>query len=121
MFVCNFGENNMNNDILLVSVLINNYNKGAYLKKCLQSISDQSYENIEVIFWDDNSTDNSRDIFIEWCDTLDKDGNIKARHFTTYERFGCCLNKCIPLGLTRWAALLKCTGDYVAILDSDDW
>ena len=43
----------------LVSVLINNYNKENYCEKAVKSILSQTYNNIEIIFADDGSTDNS--------------------------------------------------------------
>lgn len=43
----------------LVSILINNYNKENYCAAALKSAAKQTYENIEIIFFDDNSSDNS--------------------------------------------------------------
>ena len=42
-----------------ISILITNYNKEKFLKKCLNSIKNQNYKNYEVILFDDCSTDNS--------------------------------------------------------------
>ena len=42
-----------------VSILIANYNGQNYVKRCIKSCLNQTYDNIEVIFVDDNSTDNS--------------------------------------------------------------
>ena len=47
----------------LVSVVINCYNGESYLEECLTSIQNQTYQNWEVIFWDNHSTDNSKQIF----------------------------------------------------------
>ena len=44
---------------ILVSILINNYNKQNYCKQALKSAITQDYKNIEVIFYDDGSNDNS--------------------------------------------------------------
>ena len=49
----------------LVSILINNYNKQNYCKQALKSAINQNYKNIEVIFYDDNSNDNSLKNIIE--------------------------------------------------------
>ena len=53
----------MNNDLKeknpLVSVLLPVYNTENYLKKCIESVLNQNYENIELIIIDDGSTDNS--------------------------------------------------------------
>ena len=43
----------------LVSILINNYNKQNYCKQALQSAVNQNYKKIEIIFYDDNSSDSS--------------------------------------------------------------
>jgi glycosyltransferase involved in cell wall biosynthesis len=43
----------------LVSVLVANYNKEKYINRCLKSLKKQTYKNFEVIFFDDNSADNS--------------------------------------------------------------
>ena len=45
-----------------ISILITNYNKQKFLKKCLDSIYKQSYNNYEIILFDDCSKDNSLDI-----------------------------------------------------------
>ena len=47
---------------ILVSVLINNYNNEKFLKKSIDSCLNQTYKNLEVIIFDDNSTDNSKKI-----------------------------------------------------------
>lgn len=50
----------------LVSILIYNYNYGKYLSECFQSALDQSYPNIEILFSDNASDDNSWDIAIDF-------------------------------------------------------
>ena len=45
-----------------ISVIVNCFNGEKYLEKCLKSIINQKYSNIEIIFFDNFSTDNSRDI-----------------------------------------------------------
>ena len=42
-----------------VSVIVINYNNAKYIDKCIKSLIAQSYKNIEIIFIDDNSNDNS--------------------------------------------------------------
>ena len=49
----------------LVSILINNYNKQNYCKQALKSAITQNYQNIEIIFYDDSSNDNSLNNIIE--------------------------------------------------------
>jgi len=55
-----------NNEKPLVSILIYNYNYGKYLAECFQSALDQSYPNIEILFSDNASDDNSWDIAIDF-------------------------------------------------------
>ena len=43
----------------LVSILIANYNNAEYIADCINSLKRQSYKNIEIIFFDDRSKDNS--------------------------------------------------------------
>lgn len=45
-----------------VSVLVANYNNSIYLNRCIKSIQNQNYNNIQIIVVDDNSTDNSIEI-----------------------------------------------------------
>ena len=47
----------------LVSIVVNCFNGEKYLKKTLNSIQKQKYENWELIFWDNQSTDKSKAIF----------------------------------------------------------
>jgi glycosyltransferase involved in cell wall biosynthesis len=58
----------MHNNVPLVSILIHNYNYGRYLRQCLDSAFSQSYPNIEVIFADNASTDESWKIALEYAD-----------------------------------------------------
>ena len=41
------------------SILIANYNNAIFIKDCIQSLKKQTYKNLEIIFFDDNSKDNS--------------------------------------------------------------
>ena len=46
----------------LVSIVINCYNGEKYLRKSVESVLDQTYQNFELIFWDNQSTDQSKNI-----------------------------------------------------------
>jgi len=54
----------------LVSIIINNYNYGHFLREAIESALNQTYPNIEVIVVDDGSTDNSREIIAEYEDRI---------------------------------------------------
>ena len=46
----------------LISVIVNCYNGEKFLNKCIKSILNQTYENFEIIFWDNKSNDDSQTI-----------------------------------------------------------
>ena len=90
----------------LVSVIIPVYNVRPYLNEALDSVLDQSYENLEIIIIDDGSTDGSSEL----CDEYGKkDARICVIH---QDNRG--------LSAARNAGLDHMTGDLVAFLDSDD-
>lgn len=90
-----------------VSVIVPVYNVSGYLNKCIDTLTDQTYTNIEIILVDDGSTDNSGEI----CDEeAEKDSRIKVIHK-------------INGGLSdaRNEGILKASGDYLLFVDSDDY
>ncbi|WP_071459768.1 glycosyltransferase family 2 protein [Bacillus massilinigeriensis] len=89
-----------------VSIIIAAYNTSKYIKKCIDSILKQTYENFEVIIVDDCSTDNTMEIIKGY-----QDSRIKA--FINEENKG-------P-SFSRNRAISLSVGEYIAILDSDDW
>jgi glycosyltransferase involved in cell wall biosynthesis len=86
-----------------VSILMNGYNSEKYLKEAIDSIYAQTYNDWEIIFIDNCSTDNTKEI-------VDSYDNIK--YFKTKTN--------IPLGEARNFGLTKCKGEYLAFLDTDD-
>ena len=50
----------------MISIIVPVYNTGKYLKECLDSLIEQTYQDIEILLIDDGSTDNSRDICMEY-------------------------------------------------------
>lgn len=91
----------------LISIIVPVYNVEKYLEKCLDSITNQTYKNLEIIVIDDGSTDKSGII----CDKYaQKDNRIKVIHK---------LNG--GLSDARNAGLDICTGDYIGFVDSDDY
>lgn len=89
----------------LVSVLMNCYNGGKYLRAALDSILAQTYQNWEVIFWDNQSTDDSAAI----CKSY---GDPRIRYFYAGEH--------TELGAARIQAFQQIYGELVAVLDADD-
>jgi glycosyltransferase involved in cell wall biosynthesis len=95
----------MNN--ILVSIIVPIYNSEDFLDKCIQSIINQTYKNIEIILVNDGSTDTSEKICNEYAVI---DSRIKTIHK---------INK--GLVSSRKAGLEISTGDYVLYIDGDDW
>ena len=97
-------QNNSNN-YPLVSIIMNCYNGQTYLAVAVKSILSQKYRNFEVIFWDNQSHDNSAFIYKSF-----KDKRLKyyyAKKHTTLYR-------------ARNLAIKKAKGKLIAFLDTDD-
>lgn len=91
----------------LVSVIMPVYNAEAYLERCLNSVLDQSYDQLEIILVDDGSTDSSSSI----CDS----------YATTDSRI-CVIHKDNGgLSSARNRGLESIHGDYIMYVDSDDF
>lgn len=90
-----------------ISILIPVFNTEETLKRCLDSVLNQTLEDIEIIITNDGSRDNSQNIIEEYAK---KDNRIK---FFIQENSG--------LGATRNNGIEMATGEYIAFLDSDDW
>ena len=90
-----------------ISIIVPVYKVEQYLEKCVNSITNQIYKNLEIILVDDGSPDSSPDL----CDKLAKqDKRIKVIH----KQNG-------GVSSARNEGLKQATGDYVAFVDSDDW
>lgn len=90
----------------LISVLIPVYQAKEYLEECMDSVLNQSYQNIEVVLVDDGSTDGSEII----CENYAKaNPNVKVIH---QENGG--------LPYSRNVGIDNAQGDYIAFLDADD-
>lgn len=91
----------------LISVIVPIYNVEKYLRKCVDSLINQTYKNLEIILVDDGSPDNCPKI----CDEYAKqDSRIKVIH---KENGG--------LSDARNAGMNIATGEYISFIDSDDW
>lgn len=90
----------------LISVIIPVYNVRPYLQEAINSVLNQSYQNLEIILIDDGSTDGSGKI----CDAYAKrDSRIRVFHQTNR-----------GLSVARNAGIDRCRGEMIAFLDSDD-
>ena len=90
-----------------ISVIVPIYNVEQYLHQCIDSIIGQSFNNLEIILVNDGSTDKSGDICEEYAKVDSRIKIIKKENG----------------GLTsaRRAGIEKATGDYVVVVDGDDW
>ena len=89
-----------------ISVIVNFHNSEKYIKECINSILCQTYENLEIILWDNCSDDKSIEIVKGF-----KDNRIK--YFYN--------NKKDSLYNARNKAIKASSGELIAFLDSDDW
>lgn len=88
----------------MVSIIMNCYNGSEFLREAIDSVYSQKYQNWEIIFWDNGSTDNSAEIAQSYDDRI--------RYYYSSIR--------VPLYCSRNDALKKANGEYIAFLDCDD-
>lgn len=96
--------NNLPND--KISVIVPIYNVEKYIDKCLKSIVNQTYKNLEILLINDGSTDNSGSICDKWTEF---DSRIKVLH---------CENKGVSTARNRGINIA--TGKFIAFCDPDD-
>lgn len=89
----------------LVSIIINCYNGEKFLEKSIRSVFKQTHPNWEIIFFNNNSKDNSEKIIKKFSDR-------RIRYF--------CSNKTYNLYKARNIAISKSRGEYICFLDTDD-
>ena len=90
----------------LVTIAIASYNNSQYIERCVDSVINQTYKNIEVLIVDDGSTDDTKAV----CEPYHKDNHIC---FVSKENGG--------LSSVRQMALDLATGDYICFIDADDY
>jgi len=90
----------------LISVNICTYNRADFIEEAIKSALEQTYTNIEIIVTDDASTDNTKEI-------VESFNNPKIKYFKNETNLGISKN--------RDVALSKSSGEYIAVLDSDDF
>ena len=91
----------------LISIIVPIYNVEKYLRQCLDSIRDQSYQNFECLLINDGSPDNSADICKEYVS--------KDPRFRYIEKENGGVSSARNLGLEH------SKGEYITFIDSDDW
>lgn len=91
----------------LISIIIPIYNTQQYLSRCLESVINQTYKNLEIILINDGATDNSLSICQKY---KSKDSRIVLLNQQNSGQ-----------ALARNNALDIAKGDYIAFIDSDDW
>lgn len=96
-----------NNDKILVSVIVPVYNAEKYLKKCVESIVNQTYKNIEIILINDGSMDGSL--------SLCTDFNKKDSRIRVIDKENSGVSAARNLGIAR------AEGKYLCFVDSDDF
>jgi glycosyltransferase involved in cell wall biosynthesis len=89
----------------MISVIVNVYNGEKYIKKCLDSIINQTYKNLEILIINDGSTDDTLKI----CQSYE-DKRIKIIN-----------QKNIGISLSRNVGIDNATGEYLFFVDSDDY
>ena len=94
-------------NLSFISVIVPVYNMQNFLSQCIESIINQTYENLEIILVDDGSTDGSSKICDEYAQ---KDKRVTVIH---KENGG--------LSDARNFGLAVATGDYISFVDSDDY
>ena len=91
------------------SVVIANYNNEKYIEKCINSLKSQTYDDIEIIFFDDNSSDNSLDVVKNFSNIKIIENKEKSNYAS--------LNQ---LNAFKKAINLS-NGELIFFLDSDDF
>ena len=92
----------------IISIIVPVYNTSSYLDKCLESLVNQTFNNIEIICINDASTDNSLSILQKWSR---KDRRVKIIDSPINRKIGAARN----LGIKA------ATGKYLGFVDSDDY
>lgn len=90
-----------------ISVIIPVYNTELYLRRCLESVINQTYTNLQIIIIDDGSTDNSLKICTEYA----QNDNRLIVYSQNNRGVSAARNKGLDMA----------TGDYIAFVDSDDF
>lgn len=91
----------------LISIVVPIYNVEGYVRRCFESVTNQTWKDFEVIVIDDGSMDKSGEICDEYAQ---KDTRFKVFHQSNQ-----------GIGKTRLGGIQKAVGEYVVWADADDW
>ena len=95
----------MNDELLLISVIMPNYNYGQFIEESICSVLNQTYKNLELIIIDNYSDDNTDEVISKFSDN-----RMRVYKF----------NNNGVIAASRNFGISKCNGDIVAFIDSDD-
>lgn len=90
-----------------VSIIVPVYNVAEYLEQCLDSVVNQTLQDVEIILVNDGSTDNSEEICRKYADR-----DSRVRLITQFNQ---------GLAAARQTGLDAACGEYIGFVDSDDW
>ena len=91
----------------LISIIVPVYNAAIYLPQCIESLQNQTYQNLQIICVNDGSKDNSWEIL---------------HHFEKSDKRIILINKNNEgVSAARNSGLLSALGDYIMFVDADDW
>lgn len=90
-----------------ISVIVAVYNTEKYVERCLNSLLNQTYQNLEIIVVEDDSTDNSKEVLKKYSH------NDKVKLIYNKKNSG--------LSYSRNVGLENATGSYIGYIDSDDY
>lgn len=90
-----------------ISVIITNYNYGKWLRRCIRSLLNQNFDSYEIIIVDDLSTDNSRNILLEY------ENNPKINIIFNSVNLG--------VGASSTIGAKQALGKYIVRVDADDY
>ena len=90
-----------------VSIIVPVYNAELFIERCIKSIREQTYTNIEIILVNDGSTDNSESILMDLAQTDPRIVDVKQKNQ--------------GVSAARNTGMQRAQGDYILFIDSDDW
>ena len=94
----------------LLSACVPTFNRATYLRRCLESLADQKYDNKEVIVYDNASEDDTQEVV---KDFMQRHPDLLVKYFRQTHNLGMVQN---------WRSCLEmASGDYFGIFDDDNY